>query len=121
MTPSQQLQKLIAEVAGYGGKDIVTLLPLVAALLGALHTRLLALGQQTGMADTDRLLSTEEVATRLGRSTKWVREEAKDLPFAIRMRRGHRFSARGLEEWITEQREARMPSALPPTRRQHER
>ena len=121
MTHSQQLQKMLGEIAGLDGTDVVRLLPLAAALLGALHTRLLALGQQTGMADTDRLLSTEEVATRLGRSTKWVREEAKDLPFAIRMRRGHRFSARGLEEWITEQREARMPSALPPTRRQHER
>ena len=121
MTPSQQLQKMLAEVAGYDGKDIVSLLPLVAALQGALHTRLLALGQQTGMPDTDYLLSTEEVATRLGRSTKWVRENAQDLPFAIRMRRGHRFSAHGLEEWISEQRADRMPSALPPTRRQHER
>ena len=121
MTPSQQLQKMLAEVAGYDGTDIVRLLPLVAALQGALHTRLLALGQQTGTPDTDHLLSTEEVATRLGRSTKWVRDNAQDLPFAIRMRRGHRFSARGLEEWITEQRAARMPSALPPTRRQHER
>ena len=121
MTPSQQLQKIIAEVTGYDGKDIVTLLPLVAALLGALHTRLLALGQQTNAPDSDYLLSTEEVATCLGRSTKWVRENARDLPFAIRMRRGHRFSAHGLEEWITEQREARMPPALPPTRRQHER
>ena len=121
MTPSQQLQKMLGEVVGYDGEDIVSLLPLVAALQGALHTRLLALGQQTGMPDTDYLLSTEEVATRLGRSTKWVRENAQDLPFAIRMRRGHRFSAHGLEEWISEQRADRMPSALPPTRRQHER
>ena len=121
MTPSQQLQKILGEVAGYDGKAIVGLLPLVAALQGALHTRLLAIGQRTGMPDTDYLLSTEEVATRLGRSTKWVRESVQDLPFAIPMRRGHRFSARGLEQWITEQREARMPSALPPTRRQHER
>ena len=121
MTPSHQLHKILGEVADYEAKDIVILLPLVAALQGALHTRLLALGQQTGTADTDYLLSTEEVATRLGRSTKWVRENARDLPFAIRMRRGHRFSAHGLEEWIAEQRESKMPSALPPTRRQHER
>ena len=121
MTHSQQLQKMLAEVAGLGGKDIVTMLPLAAALQGALQTRLLALGQQTGMPDTDHLLSTEEVATRLGKSTKWVRDSVEDLPFAIRVGREHRFSARGLEEWITEQRAARMPSALPPTRRQHER
>ena len=121
MTPSHQLRKMLGEVATYDGKDIVSLLPLVAALQGALHTRLLALGLQTGMPDTDYLLSTEEVATRLAKSTKWVRDNVEELPFAIRMGRDHRFSVRGLEEWITEQREARMPLALPPTRRQRER
>ena len=122
MTPSQQLQKLLGDVHRYQAADVVSLLPLAAALQSALHTRLLAIQQQSGMPDSDHLLSTEEVASRLGRSTKWVRENAHDLPFAIRMRRGHRFSARGLEEWIAEQRADKMTSALPPTRRQqHER
>ena len=119
MTPSQQLQKLLGEVPGYDGKDIVGLLPLVAALQGALHTRMLALQQHTGLPDTDYLLSTEEVATRLGKSTKWVRENVDDLPFAIRVGKEHRFSVRGLEEWIAEQRAVKMTAlALPPTRRQ---
>lgn len=104
MTPSQQLQKLLGEVPGYDGKDIVGLLPLQ---------------QQGGMPDTDYLLNTEEVATRLGKSTKWVRDSVDDLPFAIRVGSAHRFSVRGLEEWIAEQRAVKITAlALPPTRRQ---
>ena len=121
MNADQQLQRLLAEVPGYDGADIVRLLPLAAALQSALHTRMLALQQQTGMPDTDYLLSTEAVATRLGKSTKWVRDNIEDLPFAIRVGKEHRFSVRGLEEWIAEQRVAKMASALPPTGRQYER
>ena len=122
MTPIQQLQKLLGEVPGYEAADIVGLLPLAAALQSALHTRMLTIQQQAGMPDTDYLLSTEAVATRLGKSTKWVRDNIEDLPFAFRVGSEHRFSARGLEEWIAEQRAARMTSALPPMRRQqHER
>ena len=122
MTPIQQIQKLLGEVPGYEAADIVGLLPLAAALQSALHTRMLAIQQQAGMPDTDYLLSTEAVATRLGKSTKWVRDNIEDLPFAIRVGKEHRFSVRGLEEWIAEQRAARMASALPPTgRQQHER
>ena len=76
---------------------------------------------QGGTPDTDFLLSTEEVATRLGKSTKWVRDSVENLPFAIRVGKEHRFSVRGLEEWIAEQRAVKMALALPPTRRQHER
>ena len=122
MTPIQQIQKLLGEVPGYEAADIVGLLPLAAALQSALHTRMLAIQQQAGMPDTDYLLSTEAVASRLGKSTKWVRDNIEDLPFSIRVGKEHRFSVRGLEEWIAEQRAARMTSALPPMRRQqHER
>ena len=96
MTPSQQIQKLLGAMPGYEPEDIVSLLPLVAALNSALHTRLLALQQQAGMPDTDYLLSTEEVAARLGKSSKWVRDNVDDLPFAIRVGKEHRFSVRGL-------------------------
>ena len=122
MTPIQQLQRLLGDVHRYEAADIVGLLPLAAALQSALHTRMLAIQQHSGMPDTDHLLSTEEVATRLGKSTKWVRDNVDDLPFAIRVGKEHRFSVRGLEEWIAEQRADKMASALPPTRRQqHER
>lgn len=121
MTPSRQVQKLLGEVPGYDEEAVLNLLPLVAALQGALGTRLLALQHQAARPDTDYLLNTDEVAVRLGKSTKWVRDNVALLPFALRLGKDHRFSARGLEQWIAEQRAARMPAALPPRRRQHER
>ena len=113
MTPHQQLQKLLGDVHRYGAADVVGLLPLAAALQSALHTRMLAIQQQPGMPDTDHLLSTEEVATRLGKSTKWVRDNVDDLAFAIRVGKEHRFSVRGLEEWIAEQRANKCPRHCP--------
>ena len=120
MTLHQLIQKLLGDIHRYAAADIVGLLPLAAALQSALHTRMLALQQQSGMPDIDRLLSTEEVADRLGKSTKWVRDNVDDLPFAIRVGKEHRFSVRGLEEWIAEQRADKMASALPPKRRQQD-
>ena len=121
MSPGQQLHKLLAEVPGYESADIVTLLPYVAALQSALYARILALQHQAPLPDTDYLLNTDEIAARLGKSTKWVRDNITSLPFAFQVGKEHRFSARGLEEWISEHRAARMAAALPPTRRQHER
>ena len=118
MTPSQQLQKLLAEASGWQASDIAALLPLAAALQSVLHTRMLTLQQQAALPDTDFLLSTEAVAERLGKSTKWLRDNVERLPFAIRVGREHRFFARGLEAWIAEQQAAKMAAALPPTRRQ---
>ncbi len=119
--PGQQLQKLLGEVPGYEADDIVTLLPFVAALQSALYARMMALQQRTAMPETDYLLTTNEIATRLGKSTKWVRDNIKSLPFAFQVGKDHRFSARGLEEWIAEHRAAKMAAALPLQRRQHAR
>ena len=104
MTPGRQVQKLLAEVLSYDEETVLNLLPLAAALQGALNTRLLALQQQAGRPETDYLLNTEEVAARLGKTTKWVRENLELLPFALRLGKDHRFSARGLEQWIAERR-----------------
>ena len=117
----QQLQRIITAAHDCGLNEIVALQPFAASLQSVLHTRALALQQQAGMPDTDYLLNTEEVATRLGKSTKWVRDNVEALPFAFQVGKEHRFSVRGLEEWIAEQRAVKMTSALPPTRRQHER
>jgi len=117
----QQLQRIITAAHDCGLDEIVALQPFAASLQSVLHTRALALQQQAGMPDTDYLLNTEEVATRLGKSTKWVRDNVESLPFAFQVGKEHRFSVRGLEEWIAEQRAAKMSLALPPTRRQHER
>lgn len=121
MSPGQQLQRLLAEIPGYEAADIVILLPLAAALQSALYARILALQHQAVFPDTDYLLNTDEIAQRLGTSSKWVRDNVDALPFAFQIGTFHRFSARGLEEWISERRAAKMAAALPLEGRQHAR
>ena len=121
MTPGHQLQRLLAEIPGYEAADVVTLLPLAAALQSALYARILALHQQTALPETDYLLNADQIAKRLGKSAKWIRDNLASLPFAFQVGKEHRFSARGLEEWIREHRAAKMAAALPPKRRQYER
>ena len=100
----QQIQKILDAAHRCKLEDIVALMPYAVALQSLLLTRLLALHQQTGVPDTDYLLNTEEVASRLGKSTKWVRDNVDTLPFALQVGKEHRFSTRGLEEWIAKQR-----------------
>ena len=121
MTPGHQLQRLLAEIPSYEAADIATLLPLAAAVQSALYARILALQHQAAQPDTDYLLNANQIAQRLGKSTKWVRDNATSLPFGFQVGNEHRFSARGLEEWISEQRAARMAAALPLERRQYAR
>jgi predicted DNA-binding transcriptional regulator AlpA len=54
----------------------------------------------------DELLDVEEAAHRLSLSTDWLYRKAKDLPFTVRLGRGLRFSARGIERYI-QQRQGR--------------
>ena len=121
MSPGQQVQKLLAQIPEYEAAEVVTLLPLVAALLSALCARTATFQQLHDLPETDYLLKTEEIAQRLGKSTKWVRRNADSLPFALQVGQEHRFSARGLEEWISEHRAAKIAAALPLERRQYER
>ena len=121
MSPGQQLHKLLAEVPGYKATDIVTLLPLAATLLTVLCARMMAFQQSDSLPETDYLLNTDQIAHRLGTSAKWVRENIESLPFAFQIGRVHRFSARGLEEWISEHKTAKMAAALPLEGRQHAR
>ena len=95
--------------------------PYVAALQSALYARILALQHQTAVPETDYLLNTDDIARRLVTSSKWVRANIDSLPFAFQIGKLHRFSARGLEEWISEHRESKMAVALPLERRQHAR
>ena len=121
MSPGHQLQRLLGEVPGYKAADVVAMLPIAATLLSALCARTMSLQQPDALPETDYLLNTDQIAHRLGTSAKWVRENIESLPFAFQIGRVHRFSARGLEEWISEHREAKIAAALPPKRRQHER
>ena len=114
MSPQQTLQRLLAEIPRYEARDVVGLLPLAAALQSAIYARILALQHQVALPETDYLLNVEDIATRLGKSAKWIRDNIASLPFAFQVGREYRFSARGLEEWISEQRAAKMASALPP-------
>ena len=120
MSPGQQVQKLLAQIPDYEAADIVTLLPLVATLLSALCARTMSF-QQPDLPETDYLLNANQIATRLGKSTKWVRHNVDSLPFAFQVGQEHRFSARGLQEWIDEHQAAKMAAALPLERRQYAR
>ena len=121
MSSHQHLQRLLAEIPGYEVADLVGLLPLAAALQSAIYARILALQHKVILPETDYLLNIDDMATRLDKSTKWVREHLPLLPFHFQLGRELRFSARRLDQWINEQSAATMPSALPPDRRQYER
>jgi len=121
MSPSQQLQRLLADVPQYDPADIVQLLPLAAALQSAIYARILALQHQAAFPATDYLLNIDDVAARLGKSHRWIRDNLDSLDFGFRMGKDYRFSARGLDEWISENMEAKMAAALPPEGRQHAR
>ena len=127
MSPQQRLQRLLAEIPEYEPMDIVTMLPLAAAFLSALCARTAAVQQPLvhqpqALPDTDYLFSANEIAQRMGKSSKWVRENIDQLPFALRIPgKEHRFSARRFDEWINENLPANISAALPPERRQYER
>lgn len=121
MSPAQQLQRLLADIPAYEADDIAILLPLAAALQSALYARILALQQRTALPDTDYLLNIDEIAQVLGKSTRWVRDNIALLPFAFQVGKEHRFSARGLDQWIAERRADTMAAALPLERRQYAR
>ena len=121
MSPAQQLQRLLAEIPGYEAPDLINLLPLSAALQTAIHARILALQHQTALPETDYLLDIDQIAQRLGKSTRWVRDNIASLPFGFQVGKELRFSARGLEQWIAERRADTMAAALPLERRQYAR
>lgn len=51
-------------------------------------------------SQSDRMLTVQEAAERLGVDTRWVYRRAKKLPFTRKLSTGTlRFSERGLERW----------------------
>ena len=114
MSPQQQLQRLLADILTYEADDIAALLPLAATLLSALCSRALTVPQPQAMPDTDYLVNAHQIAKRLGKSAKWVRENAATMEYAIHVGNEHRFSLRGLDQWISKELAGRMASALPP-------
>lgn len=118
MSPQQHIQRLLSEIPGYEVADLVHLLPLTAALQSAIYARILTLQVQAALPQTDYLLTIDEIAKRLGKSSKWVRDNTESLPFIFQLGVEYRCSPRWLDEWINQQSAATMAAALPPERRQ---
>lgn len=54
---------------------------------------------------SDRLLTVDEAAARIGMEKSWLYRHGKSLPFARKLgHRSLRFDARGLERWLRERR-----------------
>ena len=79
----------------------------IPALIMALTARLLepAPEPEVEPAEPDRMLTTEEAAALLRRSTKWIYRHQKGLPFARRLSaRSWVYSELGLRKWLARQR-----------------
>jgi predicted DNA-binding transcriptional regulator AlpA len=79
-----------------------------AAWQSALAARLMATPAaivETSIETEDRLLTVQECADRLRKSTKWVYRRTKTLPFARCLGpRSWVFSQKGLDKWLARQR-----------------
>jgi hypothetical protein len=69
----------------------------------------MAVALDNGMPRTeeeDHLVDVGHVAKRMDKSRDWVYEHKKELPFRVSgIGRGVKFSARGLEEYLRQQRQ----------------
>lgn len=75
-------------------------------LKASLWLKMTCQGQGNQAPQPDRLLTADEVATRLNISTDYVYRHAKQYPFMIRQGRRVRFSQAGLERYL-KQRQGR--------------
>jgi len=89
-------------------EQIPAVLAAFAAWQSALAARLMATPAtivETSIETEDRLLTVQECAERLRKSTKWVYRRTRTLPFAICLGpRSWVFSQKGLEKWLAKQR-----------------
>src|ERR1700719_1251747 len=89
-------------------EQIPFVLAAFAAWQSALAARLMvtpATIAETATETDDRLLTVQECADRLRKSTKWVYRRTRTLPFGICLGpRSWVFSQRGLEKWLVRQR-----------------
>jgi predicted DNA-binding transcriptional regulator AlpA len=89
-------------------EQIPAVLAAFAAWQNALAARLMATSPtiaETATETDDRLLTVQECAERLRKSTKWVYRRTKTLPFARCLGpRSWVFSQRGLEKWLAQRR-----------------
>jgi excisionase family DNA binding protein len=91
--PADALPALIGEAEALRAR-------LWARLQAASCAPAVAVTAPTVNGGSDRLISAEEVAERLGVDRRWVYRHTGSLPFARRLSGGTlRFSERGLERW----------------------
>jgi hypothetical protein len=101
--------ELVGSVKGFSSAEAETALIAVAAIEGALRSRVGAPSEPVTGGERvvpDHLLTAKEVAQRYGRSVDWVYRQAKRWPFTVREGRGTlRFSERGLERHLSATRQ----------------
>ena len=80
----------------------------IPALIMALTARLLEAPEpapEVAPGEADKMLTTEEAAALLRRSTKWIYRHQKGLPFARKLsERSWVYSEQGLRKWLARQR-----------------
>ena len=82
----------------------LALLARVSVVQSALTARAVTLALMPGPPTADdALLDVATAATKLGVSTSYLYRHARTLPFMVRVGRGVRFSAKGIERHIREQ------------------
>jgi hypothetical protein len=74
----------------------------IPALIAALAARLLEAEPVEPVSDEpDKMLTTEEAAKLLRRSTKWISRHRRSLPFARKLsERSWVYSEQGLRRWL---------------------
>lgn len=103
MTPLAELLRDPAWVEKVEPAAIPALIVQLAAAQGCLAARLLAgppAEDPARRADAGDLLRIEEAAKRLNVSKTWLYRRVHRLPFVIRLDRGVRVSASGLERYL---------------------
>jgi hypothetical protein len=82
----------------------------IPALIAALAARLLEPAPESETTEVapdepDKMLTTEEAASMLRRSPKWIYRHRKGLPFAPKLsERSWVYSEQGLRKWLARQR-----------------
>jgi predicted DNA-binding transcriptional regulator AlpA len=100
-----QLGQILQGIDDLGPTEIPAFLGQVAALQSALTARLLSVQEHQPESSEDRLLTVEEVASRLGTSEDWLYRHAPKLPFTARLApRQLRFSSQGIATYLERRR-----------------
>jgi excisionase family DNA binding protein len=102
-TPTDALADVVNDptrIADLSPGHVSVLLTQWTALQASMAARLVAASQAASVEPSEKLLSVEQAAERLGVSKDWLYRRTSRLPFVIRVGRHVRFSAQGIERFI---------------------